>query len=102
MQERQAVILVVEAARVTQKMLMLLLTRQGYAVETATDGRAALRRIAAGGIDVCLLSLVLPGVDGLEVLRQVRANQAAAYLPMIILTSLASPEQQHAGFEAGA
>ncbi len=102
MEPARPVVLVVEDEVVTRRVVTQLLEQDGYAVEAVADGETGLARIAEGGIDVVLLDLVLPGLDGLELCRRVRANADAVYLPIVMVTSLDSPEQQHAGFEAGA
>ena len=102
MQPSRPVVLVVEDEVVTRRVLTSVLEQDGYEVHAVADGEAGLEQIAAGGVDVLLLDLVLPGIDGIEVCRRVRANDQSVYLPIIMVTSLDSPEQQHAGFEAGA
>jgi CheY-like chemotaxis protein len=73
----------------------------GYEVETAEDGGTALDRLDAD-IDLLLLDVMLPGLDGFEVCRRVRAAETDQHLPVIMLTALASDAQRHAGFAAGA
>ena len=96
------VVLVVEDDLGTWNLLRDLLEPAGYAVESAPDGVSALARLAAGGVDLLLLDLMLPDLDGLELCRQVRASEAHARLPIIMLTALGSDAQRHAGFAAGA
>ena len=71
-------------------------------VKHAADGMTALASITAGGIDLVLLDLMLPGMDGLEVCRRVRTQESEVYLPIIMLTGLAAPDQRHLGIIAGA
>jgi CheY-like chemotaxis protein len=96
------VVLVVEDDLGTWNLLRDLLEPAGYAVESAPDGLSALARLAAGGVDLLLLDLMLPDLDGLELCRQVRASEAHTRLPIIMLTALGSDAQRHAGFAAGA
>jgi DNA-binding response OmpR family regulator len=72
----------------------------GYEVATATDGLVALELARAGAFDLLLLDLGLPGLDGLEVLRQLR--ERANPIPVIILTAHDSASDTVAGFEGGA
>jgi two-component system response regulator RegX3 len=102
MEPSRPVVLVVEDEVVTRRVLTQLLEQDGYVVEAVASGEAGLARIAEGGIDVVLLDLMLPGLDGIELTRRVRENAEAVYLPIIMVTSLDSPDQQHSGFEAGA
>lgn len=102
MRSKQATILVVEDDALVCDVLQELLTREGYAVECVPDGAAGLMRVAAGGIDLVLLDVMLPGVNGIELCRQLRASEPAVYLPIIMLTAVAGERERHAGFEAGA
>ena len=101
MPSKQPVILVVEDDAAMSTFLRGLLEPAGYRVEITPNGAGGLARIENGGVDLILLDLVLPDVDGLELCRQVRAREGDVYLPIIMLTALAE-KQRHAGFTAGA
>jgi DNA-binding response OmpR family regulator len=98
------VILVVEDNPSIQGLLCDLLEGEGHRVEVAADGRAAIERIGRGGLDLVLLDLMLPGLDGLEISRHARqrARSEEPYLPIIMLTALSQATDQRAGFAAGA
>ena len=83
-------------------MIQRMLELAGYTAEIATGGAAGLARIAAGGIDVVLLDLMMPGLDGLEVCRRVRMDESQGYLPIILVTGLTAEATQGGGFAAGA
>jgi DNA-binding response OmpR family regulator len=102
MQSPGAVVLIVEDDRALAATLRQQLERAGYTVETAADGAAGLARIRRGGLDVVLLDLRLPKLDGLELCRRVRARKASVCLPIIILTAMVEEEQRRAAFAAGA
>ncbi len=95
------VILIVEDEPETADLLRELLEQAGYAVKIAVDAATALSQLT-GEIDLVLLDRMLPDLDGVELCRLLRAHGGASYLPIIMLTSLASPEQRHAGFAMGA
>jgi len=95
-------ILIVEDDLGLQALLKELLTEQGYEVETASEGRAALARIQRGDLDLVLLDRLLPGMEGTEICRYARGLNLGAYLPVILLTGLGGEGNEHAGFEAGA
>jgi DNA-binding response OmpR family regulator len=82
------------------KILADNLREEGYRVDVIADGDAALAAIAANHYDMLLLDVMLPGVDGLEICRRVRAGQV--YTPIIIVSSKSSEVQRVVGLEIGA
>jgi DNA-binding response OmpR family regulator len=76
------------------------LQREGYAVDVAVDGNTALERVRDGGIDMLLLDLGLPGMDGLEVCRRVRLDFPD--LPVLMLTARTDEVDFVVGLDAGA
>src|ERR1700749_2642320 len=75
------------------------LTRDGHHVECVGDGYEALRRVAAEPPDLVVLDLMLPGIDGLEVCRRLRAQWP---IPVVMLTALGEETDRVVGFETGA
>jgi DNA-binding response OmpR family regulator len=75
------------------------LLRDGHAVECVHDGYEALRRIAEEPPDLVVLDLMLPGMDGLEVCRRLRARWP---IPVVMLTALGDETDRLVGFETGA
>ena len=102
MQAEHQTVLVVDDDPVISAMVQEILESVGHTVEAVHDGPAALARIREGGLDLVLLDLMMPGMDGREVCRQVRAQARGLYLPIIMLTALGRHDDQHAGFAAGA
>ena len=96
------VVLVVEDEASTRELLELVLRAQGYVVETVPDGARAVTRVLAGGIDLVLLDVLLPGLYGLAVCRQLRAAPGGEQLPILLLTALTDPGHRRAGLAAGA
>jgi class 3 adenylate cyclase/CheY-like chemotaxis protein len=83
------------------KLLDALLTPRGYEVIAASSGEEALEKIASERPDLILLDIVMPGMDGYEVCRRLRADESTAMLPVVMIT--ASGEQEKvAAIEAGA
>jgi|WetSurMetagenome_2_1015567.scaffolds.fasta_scaffold365736_2 DNA-binding response OmpR family regulator len=82
--ERPRRILVVEDEEEVQVLVARLLSSVGHAVDTASDGQEALSKIETCRPDLIVLDLIMPGVDGWEVLRRVRAQPQAP--PVVILT----------------
>ncbi|GGD32478.1 sensory transduction protein RegX3 [Microbacterium faecale] len=79
--------------------LAYLLQREGFEVEIADDGEKALRRYREGGADVILLDLMLPGMPGTEVCRQIRTTSS---VPIVMLTAKDSEVDIVVGLELGA
>jgi two-component system response regulator QseB len=75
------------------------LRSRGYEVETVTSGADAVRRVGAGGIDVQLLDLGLPDIDGLEVLRML--NDAHQSVPVIVVTARSDPGDRQTAIDLG-
>ncbi len=73
----------------------------GYTVLVATDGSSALQRAAQADPDIVLLDAVMPGMDGFEVARRLRAGPETAHIPIIFMTGLTDTEHVLAAFEAG-
>ncbi len=76
------------------------LTKQGYDAETVTDGATAIRRGIAETWDLILLDVMLPGIDGFEVCRELRGAQVKT--PIIILTAKVQEAEKVLGLELGA
>ncbi|MGH9178453.1 MAG: response regulator transcription factor [Acidimicrobiales bacterium] len=94
-------ILVVDDDATVAEVLGRYLEREGFAVDTAADGDAALRAAATASPDLVVLDLMLPGIDGLEVCRRLRAA-GPADLPVVMLTARGDEEDRVAGLELGA
>jgi DNA-binding response OmpR family regulator len=93
-------ILVVDDDPAITSLLRRGLTYEGYAVETAADGPEGLALARDRAPDLVVLDLMLPALDGLEVLRRLRA--ADARLPILLLTARDAPSDQVQGLELGA
>jgi len=101
-QPHQPTVLVVDDDVGIRDLLRDSLEHAGHRVAEAADGSAALAGIGAGGVDLVLLDLLMPGIDGLEVCRQARATGRGLYLPIIIMTALGTEKDLRTGFAAGA
>ncbi len=92
-------VLVVEDEPALRDTLEWNLVREGYQVQTAADGIAGLQRAREWKPDLLILDLMLPGMDGLEVCRQLRKDSA---LPILMLTARESETDRVVGLEMGA
>ena len=93
-------VLVVEDDEAIYEPLVRALGREGHDVEHVTTGEAALDRLGADGIDLLLLDVGLPGIDGVAVCRRVRERHGA--LPVLMLTARTSELDEVLGLDAGA
>ncbi len=78
------------------------LEQAGYTVAVAEDGDTALSQIRALHPDVVLLELLLPGQDGFTVLKTMKADQAVANIPVIVLTNLTQESDRNEAMNSGA
>jgi two-component system response regulator RegX3 len=92
-------ILVVEDEKSFSEPLAFLLGREGYEVEVAEDGKQALAKFEISGADLVLLDLMLPGINGTEVCRQIRTT---SNVPIIMLTAKDDEVDVVVGLELGA
>lgn len=95
-------VLVVEDSVTSRLLLKHILEGAGYAVDTAVDGLDAQSRLRTGRYDVVVSDVEMPNMDGLALTASIRATPATAELPVILVTTLQTPEQREAGLRAGA
>jgi DNA-binding response OmpR family regulator len=97
-----ATILIVDDEREIRELLRYNLEREGYQVLTAPDGEQGLARVFSAHPDLVLLDLLLPGLNGLEVLREVRQEPTTRETPVLLLTARGAEMDKLLGFERGA
>jgi phosphate regulon transcriptional regulator PhoB len=95
-------VLVVDDERDIVELVRYHLEKEGFRCLAASDGPSALRLCREAGPDVVVLDRMLPGLDGLEVTRQLRRDAATARLPIIMLTARAEELDRVVGLEVGA
>jgi CheY-like chemotaxis protein len=94
-------ILVVDDHRDTREIYALLLRGCGYVVHEAADGPAALDVLQHAHIDVAVVDIGLPGMDGYEVARTIRADESHSGILLVAVTGYGSPEARARAHEAG-
>jgi len=94
-------ILIVDDEEFNRELLEGLVESFGHESRTASDGGEALAR-ATPDIDLILLDAMMPGMDGFEVARRIRANAQTAQMPIVMVTALTSKEDRLQAVEAGA
>src|SRR4051812_7950342 len=95
-------ILVVEDSPTQAVELQLLLEAAGFQVDVARDGKAGLDRCRASQVDVVLSDVVMPGMDGYALCRELKSDPKTVFVPVILLTSLSDPMDIIRGLECGA
>ena len=95
-------ILIVEDDRDIARLIQYNLDKAGYACEAAVTGEAALTHLAKHPVDLIILDVMLPGVDGLEVCRKVKQSTDCKHIPVMMLTAKGEEVDRIVGLEIGA
>ena len=95
-------VLIVDDSLDVVKMVGLMLQGQGYDIIAAQSGAQALAKAQSDNPDVIILDIMMPGIDGYEVCRRLRADPATASIPILMFTAKSALGDKVAGFEAGA
>lgn len=98
----KARVLLVEDEPNIAESLLFILRRAGFEVEATTDGAAALRRLRERAFSALVLDIMLPGMNGLDLLREVRADRTLARLPVMVLTAKGQAKDRKTAEEVGA
>lgn len=102
MNSQNPIILCVDDEEANLKLLENMLVPRGYAVVSAASGKDALLKIKSQTIDLVLLDIIMPGMDGFEVCRQIKEDQKLRNIPVIMITALTSKQDRIRGIDAGA
>lgn len=95
-------ILVVNDNLMSLKLLVNILTMEGYQIRPADSGELALAAVAAQPPELILLDILMPEMDGFEVLRRLKAREQSRMIPVIFLSAATETEQRVQGFKLGA
>lgn len=95
-------VLIVEDEPHLVESLTFILSREGYRISTALDGEAAVRSIWASAPDLVILDVMLPKMNGFEILKKIRADAMLQSLPVIILTAKGQSQDRATALEVGA
>jgi two-component system chemotaxis response regulator CheY len=95
-------ILTVDDSVAMRQMVEVTLTSAGYEVAQAKDGRQALDLAGSQSFDLVITDVNMPEMDGLSLVRELRAMPAYKHTPMLVLTTEASTERKNEGRQAGA
>ena len=95
-------VLVVDDSEANRRLLSDLLSVHGYTVRTACDGASCLAAIAESAVDLILLDVIMPGMDGFTVCRTLRKDVRHRMLPIVMVTALDPNQERVKGLDAGA
>src|SRR5690606_2239234 len=95
-------VLVVDDIQANVRLLEARLSAEYFEVLTANGGREALEICERERVDVVLLDVMMPGMDGFEVCRRIKASPRTQHVPVIMVTALDQPSDRVQGLEAGA
>ncbi|MET0702432.1 MAG: response regulator, partial [Mycobacterium sp.] len=101
MSDTPVTVLAVDDQPANVRLLDAVLSPRGYRVVTASSGTEALAVLSAGDIDLVLLDIVMPEMDGYEVCRRIRSDPQTEFLPVVMITASGS-DQRLTALEAGA
>ena len=97
-----AVVLVVDDDEDNIRIVSSILLARGFEVRLARDGRSALESIRQQRPDLVLLDVMMPGLDGMQVLDHIRANPQSSSVPVIMLTAKTTDQDLLDGYRSGA
>ena len=100
--QSQVTILVVDDIPLNVLLIRKMLGKFKFNILTANNAQAALDTVAANNVDLVLLDLMMPGMDGYEVLTRLRNQEETKELPVVILSALNSSDDVTKGFQLGA
>lgn len=95
-------ILIVEDDKFLRELISQKLLKEGYKVSEAVDGEEGIKKVKEEKPDLVLLDLILPGIDGFEVLSKMKEDTALAQIPVIILSNLGQKDDVERGLKLGA
>lgn len=95
-------VLIADDDPVSRRLLQSDLQKWGYDVTIASDGTEAWRLFEEGGFSLVISDWMMPGMDGLELIRRIRACSKPSYVYTILLTAMSHKEELVQGMEAGA
>ncbi len=97
-----AKILVVEDDKFLRELITQKLVREGYEVREAVDGEDGVKKVEEEKPDIILLDLILPGIDGFEVLAKIKEKPDREDVPVVILSNLGQRDDVERGLKLGA
>ena len=94
-------ILVIDDTTANRKLLLELLCNEGYSVQEAVNGTSALELLVSTDVSLILLDVIMPGMNGFAICRELKKNDHTRNIPVIFISAVDSPEARIEGFKAG-
>ena len=95
-------IFIIEDDKFLRELIVRKLNEEGFDVSEAIDGEEGIKEIKEKKPDLILLDLILPGIDGFEVLSQIKSDSELSSIPVIIISNLGQKEDIEKGMKLGA
>ena len=95
-------VMIVDDERMNRDILEVMLAPEGYQLVTASSGEEALDLVREQPPDLILLDIMMPGLDGYQVVARIKASVGSRHIPVIMLTALNDPNSRTHGLSAGA
>ena len=95
-------ILVIEDDTFLRELIVQKLLKEGYEIVEAVDGEDGIKKVTEENPDIILLDIILPGIDGFEVLKKIKADEKVKDIPVIILSNLGQQDDIDKGIKLGA
>mgnify|MGYP006291090135 CR=1 FL=1 len=101
-EEQNKKILIVEDDKFLRELISQKLVKEGFDIAEAVDGEQAVKKVKDVDPDLILLDLILPGIDGFEVLTKIKEDPVLAEVPVIVLSNLGQKDDIEKGLNLGA
>jgi len=95
-------VLIVDDEEVIRKLLRIHLVKWGYEVKEAVDGTQAIEQIGKDDFDLLICDILMPNMDGWQVLKEVKSNPKTKDMPVIVLTAKNQDNDMFRGYDLGA
>jgi len=95
-------ILVIEDDTFLRELIVQKLLKEGYEIVEAVDGEDGIKKVTEEKPDIILLDIILPGIDGFEVLKKIKEDEKVQDIPVIILSNLGQQDDIDKGIKLGA
>ena len=99
---KKSKILVIEDENLMNRTIEFQLKKDGYEVDTALDGKTGIAKVEANYYDLIILDIMLPYLNGLEILAKIKQNDEKKYIPVIIISATGLEDTVLEGFKLGA